>query len=110
MTSDRKRTTPALWLALALFAALAGYPLSLGPACWIAGDNETAISTILNVYYPILWAARATRRETQPGAFEASRLDRCIIWYSTIGRDDGAYPELHSGAGKEWLVPERRPW
>ena len=29
---------------------------------------------------------------------------------STIGREDGAYPELHSGAGKEWLVPERRPW
>jgi hypothetical protein len=110
VTPSRKHPSAAFWATVLVVVALTAYPLSLGPACWIVGDNETAISAILNVYYPILWAARATRRESEPGAFEASRLDKCIIWYSTIGRDDGAYPELHSGAGKMWLVPERRPW
>jgi len=105
VTCNHKKPGVAFWATVVVVVALVAYPLSFGPACWIVGNNETAISGILNVYYPILWAARATRRETEPGAFESSRLDNWIIWYSTIGRDDGAYPELQM-----WVVPERRPW
>jgi hypothetical protein len=50
------------------------------------------------------------RREKDPGVFEESRLDSCLQWYARLGRDDDAYPELHSGSGKEWVVPERKPW
>jgi hypothetical protein len=107
--SDRNKPGIAFWATVVLVIVLA-YPLSFGPACWIAGDNETAISAILNVYDPILRAARTMRREKDPGVFEDSRLDRCLKWYARLGRDDDAYPEFHSGSGKQWVVPERKPW
>ena len=105
-----RRERWAKWTLAIVIGLPTLYVASFGPACWYAGDNETTIAAIFDVYYPILWSARAMRRERSPGEFENSRLDSYIIWYSTIGRDDGAYPELHSGGGKEWAVPEPRPW
>ena len=97
------------WIMALLIGLPVLYVASFGPACWIAGDNEFAISSILNVYYPILSAARFTRREVSEGVFEHGRLDRWIEWYATLGRNDGAYPGLHSNSAKTWYVPERRP-
>ncbi len=94
-----KRTAVATVMVMIL------YPLSFGPACWIAGDNETGLDAIPNAYYPILWTARALRQRVAPGQFEASRLDRCIQWYSTFGRSDGAWPYLAPMGEKRWAVP-----
>jgi hypothetical protein len=105
-----RRERWAKWTLILAVGLPVLYVGSFGPACWVAGKNETALSAILDVYYPILWSGRATRREKSPGVFEGSRLDTFIEWYATLGRDDGAYPEIHSGAWKEWTKPERRPW
>ena len=61
MTCNHKKPGVAFWATVVVVVALVAYPLSFGPACWIVGNNETAISGILNVYYPILWAAHGKR-------------------------------------------------
>jgi hypothetical protein len=51
MTCDRKHPSAAFWISVALVAVLVGYPLSFGPACWIASRSENwKISTF---YWPI---------------------------------------------------------
>jgi hypothetical protein len=91
-------------LAVATVMATTLYPLSLGPACWLAGENETALAVVPNVYYPILWLARAGRPPTDFG-----RIDRWIEWYSTSGRSDGGWPVLTPKGEKLWVVPPDMP-
>jgi hypothetical protein len=65
--TDRKPTA-GFWITVALVAVLVGYPLSFGPACWIASRCRkapptfgTRISAIGSIYWPILkiaWDAR----------------------------------------------------
>jgi hypothetical protein len=103
-----KKPGAAFWTVVVIGVLLL-YPLSLGPVCWIVGSNETALSITLNVYHPILWLARATRPEIAPGLFEISRFDRCIEWYCTLGRKDGAWPYLAASGESRWAVPPDPP-
>jgi hypothetical protein len=106
MSDDQKRKpTAGFWITVALVVVLIGYPLSLGPACWLAGTNETAMDVIPNVYYPILWLAEVTRTEISPGVSELSTADDCIEWYATLGRRDGLYPGLSPDGGTMWYRP-----
>jgi len=88
-----------------LVVVLVGYPLSIGPACWLVGENETAMDAILNVYYPILWLVKISRHEVRPGLFEQGPADRCVKWYATLGRKDGASPIMLSSGDTAWAVP-----
>ena len=51
----------AFWISVVLIAVIVGYPLSFGPACWVAsrGDYDAGptIDLLVSVYYPIvrLW-------------------------------------------------------
>jgi hypothetical protein len=58
--NDRKERW-AKWTAVVVCFALALDPLSFGPACWLAGENETALDVIPYASYPILWVVRAER-------------------------------------------------
>ncbi len=50
--TDRKKPTAGIWITVALVAVLVGYPLSFGPACWIASRNQSDDS-ISTAYWPI---------------------------------------------------------
>ena len=56
MTS-RKPPSAALWITVVLVGALAGYPLSFGPACWLADHRIAPIHETAAIYRPILIAA-----------------------------------------------------
>lgn len=103
-----KRRSRWFWLCMAIVSPIL-YVASLGPACWIAGDNETSMAAVHYAYYPILRLARATRHEVQPGVFEIGRLDKWVESYSAWGRNDGAYPIQSRSAGMVWGVPPDPP-
>ncbi len=104
MTS-RKKPGVAFWTTVVVVVVLLAYPLSFGPACWLAGENETAMDAIPNAYYPILWLVKISRHEVRPGVFEQGTADHCIEWYATLGRKDGASPILLPNGERAWAVP-----
>ena len=87
---------------MAVAAALIGYPLSFGPACWLAAQNETVRESIHLVYHPILWATHSARSEMAPGMPEEGWLNSCVHWYATIGRDDDCYPTIARDGQSFW--------
>ena len=60
MTSIHKKPTAGFWIAVSLVVLLA-YPLSFGPACWIASRMPSSFGTrapiIGRIYWPLLEAA-----------------------------------------------------
>jgi hypothetical protein len=56
--TDRKKPTPAFWIAVALVAVLLGYPLSAGPGLWIAHHDipQWLMNAICRIYAPVDWA------------------------------------------------------
>ena len=59
MTSDRKKPGVAFWATVVLVVVLS-YPLSFGPACWIAarpappsGANANDYHPSMNIYRPL---------------------------------------------------------
>jgi hypothetical protein len=57
MTSDRKHPSAAFWITVALVVVLVGYPVSFGPACWIAERNWTYVPIAICVYGPLVQIA-----------------------------------------------------
>jgi len=43
MSDSRKHPTVAFWITVAMVAALVGYPLSFGPACWSASRDRESV-------------------------------------------------------------------
>lgn len=76
------------------------YVASLGPVCWLAGDNETSLTIIPYVYYPILQIEAATR-----GPTSRSPIAPAIEWYASLFRNDGAWPGLIGGEGTWFSLP-----
>jgi hypothetical protein len=52
MTTASKKPGVAFWAAVAVVAALVAYPLSFGPACWIASRGQVS-SSVLIAYRPL---------------------------------------------------------
>ncbi len=55
MTS-RKQPGVAFWATVVVVVALAGYPLSFGPACWISARVQPTGEFVAVVYRPLLVA------------------------------------------------------
>ena len=55
--TTHKHPSAAFWITMALVAVLVGYPLSFGPACWLADRRVLPIHKTATVYRPILAAA-----------------------------------------------------
>ena len=55
--TDRKKPGVAFWATAALVVVLVVYPLSFGPACWMADSNPIIRRPVLKVYYPLILAA-----------------------------------------------------
>jgi hypothetical protein len=73
MTSPRKPTA-GFWITVALVAVLVGYPLSVGPACWISYWTGFGGKAIAIAYGPIgsLLAGDSTAADT-------------VQWYAQLG-------------------------
>jgi hypothetical protein len=74
--TDRKKPGVAFWASVVLVTALA-YPLSFGPACWLAyrdymSDDVRHIATV--TYSPI---ALISENGPQP-------LQDAIVWYVSL--------------------------
>ena len=54
MTSDRKKPGVAFWASVVLVVALVGYPLSFGPAVWLAARGVIPKSPVKWAYWPML--------------------------------------------------------
>src|SRR5580704_8634282 len=57
MTTDRKKPGVAFWATVVVVVALVGYPLSFGPACWLADRNAFLVPAVGMVYKPPVRAA-----------------------------------------------------
>src|SRR5262245_2006101 len=55
MTS-RKKPGVAFWATVVVVAMLVGYPLSFGPACWIAWRASHSAPVIATIYSPLVRA------------------------------------------------------
>jgi hypothetical protein len=80
MTSDRKKPGVAFWASMMVVAVLA-YPLSFGPACWIASRRPFS-ATLPNVYWPLGWSIE---RAPEGIANAACAFGRCGMGDITIG-------------------------
>ena len=90
MTSDRKHPpSAALWITVALVAVLVGYPLSLGPACWIASRMGGGDLTF--VYRPLLTAARRSRA-----------VNAALHLYANLLSPSGGYWDLDKYGRISW--------
>jgi hypothetical protein len=76
MSEEPKKPGAAYIMTVSLVLVLLLYPLSLGPACWIASRANRGATTLGDVYRPITWAM--------------SRNERILVgmnWYSQLGAD-----------------------
>jgi hypothetical protein len=51
--TDRKKPAVAFWATVALVVVLVGYPLSFGPACWLADGGMIPRELICQTYRPL---------------------------------------------------------
>lgn len=76
--TEHKRPGVAFWAFLMVIVALAGYPLSFGPACWWFKDSKLDCGVVVNiaphVYWPIGWLAQNGPKP----------LSDAINWYATL--------------------------
>ena len=79
MTS-RNPPSAAFWATVGLVVALVAYPLSFGPACWIASRANVGASAIPVVYRPLTRAMSPT---------DGHAFTRLSEWYAEIGAADG---------------------
>ena len=57
MNSDRKKPGVAFWATVSLVVALVGYPLSFGPACWMASRDMIQEHSVVEIYKPLVYAS-----------------------------------------------------
>jgi len=66
MSADQKtKPTDGFWITVALLMALVAYPLSFGPACWIAARTDIDRWVLFKVIY---WPLGRAIHSDMPGA------------------------------------------
>src|SRR5262245_40226734 len=80
MAPDRKKPSAAFWATVVVVVGLVAYPLSFGPACWLA-MRLNSLSEVINIgYRPIVWSFDRVPREIRD----------FVMWYSEVGGDGEA--------------------
>src|SRR5262249_11185988 len=95
IVNRRERWAKRLGVAT-LIVALLGYPLSFGPACWLASRQPWPArgrDGVVVAYAPLLGAATV-------GSF-----DRALQRYALFGSADGSSPALSESGQVVWFLP-----
>jgi hypothetical protein len=79
MADHQKHGATGAWAAGILVVILVGYPVSLGPSCWVSSRTGVGTSVVDVAYRPMLLAA--DRGPTS--------IWRCVQWYSKVGAPSG---------------------
>src|SRR5262245_53120695 len=89
--TNRKKPGVAFWATVVVVVALVAYPMSFGPACWLAATPKTGTLPKLHkamiVYWPLGLASRwkgpvgttvvdRTRKASQPHRFGPNKSER----------------------------------
>jgi hypothetical protein len=97
--TDRKLPTAGFWITVALVAVLVGYPLSIGPACWISSRAQAGESLVSTVYRPLRW-----------GMKQSEQIASAINWYSKLGSANDYSWFSENGwtwRSGRWIYPRR---
>lgn len=94
---NRRQWRRAFGSALAAAAVLVAYPVSFGPASWIAAGSPVCTRFVSAVYFPILRCANRSR--------EAADIAK---WYARLGGPDQSIPAF-DGDELTWWETERVP-
>ncbi len=102
MTPDRKTPGVAFWATVVVVVVLVVYPLSFGPACWLAtrgASDSHGRTAVLYGYYPILWFANAV---PEP-------VGQAVLSYAGWMASDGSSPGLLTDGTPTWFysIPSR---
>ncbi len=82
-----KKPGVAFWATVMVGVVLVGYPLSFGPACWIATRTHTDDAKLFAVVYgPMWWAIRR----------EAPVVGDILAMYGMIGMRSGSSLKIPS--------------
>jgi hypothetical protein len=74
-----KKPGMAFWTTVVVVVALVAYPLSFGPACWLASRCNLPGDWLFVVYAPMIW----------PLNNGPDFLFDAISWYSLVGVAEG---------------------
>lgn len=74
-----------MWIVAAVLVLLL-YPLSFGPACWLADRQLISTELLHRAYYPVFqWAMNEPRT-----------VGRAAMWYAESGMKRGSNVVIHS--------------
>jgi hypothetical protein len=102
MGTDRKKPGVAFWATVVVVVLLVAYPLSFGPACWIARRGGMKFKTAARIYKPVIQAAGLLPDSTK----------QLVDWYSgsaPMGYEGGMLEALDAELSYEDLSPESSP-
>ncbi len=92
------KPSAGFWITVVLVAVLLGYPLSFGPACWIAARTSTSESRLFQAAY---WPLGRIIHSEVPMAHN-------ILWdYAGMGLPGGSVLMVPGGPddeGRNWLI------
>jgi len=75
MSESRKKPGVAFWATVAVMMAVVLYPLSFGPACWLAGCGVVPMKATRTAYWPLVRIA-------------FSRRGTPLAWYAELFSDN----------------------
>lgn len=81
--SNPQNTRAVAWLMLSILLVLLSYPLSFGPACWLADRGVVPIDAVFKGYAPIISAMR-----------EVKPVRSVFLWYAKSGSQNGSLISL----------------
>jgi hypothetical protein len=82
LVNRREKPGVGLWAAVVVIAVLVGYPLSIGPACWVKDRYSPESKFMLgDAYRPIIWTADRCPEFVKAG----------LRWYLSVGLREREY-------------------
>jgi hypothetical protein len=84
MGEERKKTSAGFWCTITIMALLILYPLSFGPASWLAFHDMRTCHFVEIAYRPILWLGTH------------NQIIRSVAtWYMALGVPNGSRPSFN---------------
>jgi hypothetical protein len=80
---ERRNSRFGLWSTAGILILLLAYPLSFGPACWMADRGLISLDALLSAYAPLVHTMRNSESVRSP-----------FLWYAGIGCEKSSFTPL----------------